>query len=38
MIKRINAKVNIGDEHRSFEAKDMDKIISEVDSYLVSKK
>jgi hypothetical protein len=38
MIKDITASITIGEETKTFQGQDIDKLIADIDSYLVSKK
>jgi|GEM_PF-7086010 len=38
MIRTIRARITIGAEEKAFEGKDIDAVIADLDSYLVSKK
>ena len=38
MIKRITARVDIGCDAKVFESEDIDALISDIDTYLVSKR
>lgn len=38
MIKSIEARITIEGEDKSFEGKDLDAVLADIDAYLVSKK
>ena len=38
MIQKIDAKISIGSEEKNFSGDDIDRLIADIDSYLVSRK
>jgi len=38
MIRNIRVRINIGAEEKAFEGRDIDALIADIDSYLVSRK